>query len=239
MQTKILTIGSLISLMFIFTQCIQPEGLNDAEVITSGGMPNDEIHSGIDNIGNVIGGGSSTIDEFSERGATAVATSITDVGIKDFEQIHMSMSVLTGINPSNENSIRNAYEDLKTSLPNDHSVKMFNSTIQFSIFKLATEYCNVMLDNANYYNTVFTSVNMTEGIKNDVSRQDAVINDLINRFWGGAQVQDAALLTATRADLKALLGELIADEDNNGAASRKVAKGLCAAMLSTPQVTML
>lgn len=241
MKTKISKIFSFVLITTVLSGCFEPEGVNDAQIVDAG-MPDDQYHNGIyenPDIGNVVGGNSSVIGDFQEAGATDVAIAISDVGLKDFEQIYMTMSVLTGIDPNSESGIRNAYADLTTALPNDSSVKRFNSNIQFSIFKLATEYCNVMLNNSNYYNAVFKSLNIDQGIKTNDALKSAAINDLIDRFWGGSAVQEATLLTTSRSELKILLDELYADETNSATATRKVVKGVCAAMLSTPQVTML
>lgn len=241
---KLGSFAGLALIFFTFTQCVEEMEVEKVEVVPVV-MPDDPNHngggSGDSGLGDVTGGGS-IISEFNENGATEVARTSTSIGIKDFEQIHKTMSVLTGINPANERDVRDVYGELSTQLPNENDVKQFNNSIQFAIFKLGSAYCDVMLDDSNYYNAVFTSINVGSSpnqVLNNQAGKLNLVNDLINRFWG-AGVQDAAIVSQTQTDLVALLDDLLTGEDlGRGATTRKVAKGVCASLIATPPVIML
>lgn len=234
MKTKISIVVSLFSLLFVFTQCVQRTEIQQVEFSQESVA---DPHSADDNIdiGGVDGG--SIINEFSETGATEVARSVTSVGIKDYEQINRTMSVLTGVPTSNERVAR-AYRDLSNSLPNENSVKQFGSSAQFSMFKLGSEYCDAMMEDAALYNAAFPSANMNAGLSNTQAKQN-LVNDLLNRFWGQG-VQDAGMEAQTRTELMALVDELMVGEDPNSASdTRKIAKGVCSSLIITLPVTMM
>ncbi len=245
MQTKfqskrmyqLTSVFTLVMIFFTFTQCVNSLDVREVSVPDSP-VPVDggNINPGNDNEGDSI------IGEFAERGATDVAVAVADVGIKDFEQIYRSMQVVTGINPANHSSIRNTYGDLSTQLPNENSVKQFNSSIQFAIFKLGSEFCDVMMNNADYYNPIFTTINMGQTpnqVLNNNTGKNALAQDLLNHFWG-ENVQDANFIEQTKAELVLLINDLLAGENmTSSATTRKIAKGVCASVISTPQITML
>lgn len=244
-KTKIVSSLLLAFIFVAFNQCVIDE-MQVTKVETpplQNEMPKDEIHGGGSAVGDVVGGGNSASQvEFSEQGATVVARTSSLVGIKDFEQIHRTMSVVTGINPQDHNAIRNAYSDLSTQLPSANDVKQFSSSIQLAIFKLGSEYCDEMVDNGTYRNAVFVSINLGQSpnqvLNNDTGKLN-LINDILNRFWGN-NVQDAAVLANARTELLALTNQLLQGENRGSAnTTRDVAKGVCASVIGTPQITML
>lgn len=232
MKTKISITVSLVSILFVFTQCVKQTEINKVSF-----DPVDVVdpHGG-DPVTDGVDGGSIT-GEFSEQGATEVAKSVTSVGIKDFEQIYRSMAAVTGINPADERDIRDAYEDLSSQLPNDNSIKTFSSSTQFAIFKLGSEFCDTMVDNGTYRNAAFPTANMGAGL-NNASSKGQLVDDLMNRFWG-VGVQDAQLVADTRMELLSLVDELQSGETLNATTTRNVAKGVCSSLLITPPITMI
>ena len=243
MKSKIAIVSILLGVAFTFTQCVEKTAVQEVEfnpqVVVD---PHDDGTGGSTQaVTEGVDGGSIT-GEFSETGATEVARSVTSVGVKNFEQIYLSMSVVSGINPKDENQISNTYNDLSTQLPNENDVKQFGSSTQFAIFKLGSEFCDVMLENQNYYNSVFTSLNVASSpntvLSND-TQKSRLVDDLINRFWG-AGVQDNLMVSQTKADLLTLMDDLLQGENlGSGTTTRKVAKGLCASLIITPPITMI
>ncbi len=236
---KVSSVLALLLVFVTFTQCVETLEVQEVEVVKKDKpvVPDDEIHKGIAPIPTE----GSVSNEFVETGATEVARAVSSVGIKDFEQIYRSMSVLTGVDPANHNSIRSAYGDLNTQLPNENSVKQFNSENQFDFFKLGSEFCDVMMNDANYYNPIFDSVNMGQSPNQalNAAGKAALVQDLMDHFWG-VGVQDATMMAQSKLDLVVLIDDLLVGENLGSAATtRKVAKGVCASIIATPQITML
>ena len=247
--SKFASIFALLMIFISFTQCVEELEVEQVEYNIQ--MPDDENHGGGGDSGGgsggtgIVGINQGISDDFNETGATEVAKTSTNLGVKDFEQIYKTMMVLTGVNPydgaGNTQPIRDIYAELSAQMPTDNDVKLFNSSAQFAIFKLGSVYCDVMLDDSKYYNSIFTSLNIAQApnqILNNEIGKTALVNDLMNQFWG-VGVQDESIVTQTRADLVALVTDLLEGESmSNGGNSRKVAKGVCASLIVTPPVIM-
>lgn len=228
----------LLTMFFTFNQCVVQQynstvGPSQVEVTNDLG-DGDPVMNG----DTPPPGGSG---EFQETGATDVARMVSDVGLKDFEQIYMSMSVLTGIDVSNEFGIRNLFEELNTQLPTDNSVKNFMTSHQIAILKLAGEFCHRTFNSANYYNAFFNNFNIAQTPNQALSNQEGkelMVNEFIDKFWG-VNVQPDDVENNARVEMVAMLDDLLVGENmNSSITTRKIAKGVCTAMLSSAPVIM-
>lgn len=228
----------LVAMFFTFNQCVvqqynSPVSSSQVEVTNDLG-DGDPVMNG----DTPPPGGSG---EFQETGATEVARMVSDVGLKDFEQIYMSMSVLTGINVSNEFGIRNLFEELNTQLPTDNSVKNFMTSHQIAILKLAGEFCDRTFNSDNYYGVFFNSFNITQTpnqVLSDEEGKKLLVNEFIDRFWG-LNVQPDEVEDNARVEIVAMIDDLLVGENMNSVfTTRKIAKGVCTAMLSSAPVIM-
>lgn len=232
---KIVSTTMLITIFFTFNQCVVQQ--YNAPVTTNSEMTDSGLGDPVINSGTPPSGGSG---EFEETGATEVARLTTDVGLKDFEEIYMSMSVLTAIDVGNESSIRSLYNNLNSQLPTDNSVKNFMTSQQIAIVKLSGEFCHRVFSNNNYYNSFFANFNISQtpaqGL--DVTGKEIMVNDFISRFWG-FNVQPIGVENEARSEMNILIDELLVGENmNSTATTRKIAKGVCTAMLASAPVTM-
>jgi hypothetical protein len=226
----------LITMFFTFNQCVVQQF--DEPVAKISGETVDSYHEDpVSNGGTLPPGGSG---EFEENGATEVARLVTDIGIKDFEAIYFTYQVLTGINGAEENDVRGPFIDLKTQLPFDATIKNFNIAQQIAIIKLASEFCESLFRRSAYYNGFFNNFDINQSPNSVLSSQNgkmAMVNELINRFWG-VNVQPDSVVQTAQLELSALIDDLLIGTNmNSSATTRLVAKGVCISLLSSAPVT--
>lgn len=161
-----------------------------------------------------------------------------DVGIKNFDQINNTMSKLTGIPTSNTNVIA-VYNDISIQLPTDNDVKNFLSTNQVAITKLATEYCDRLIEIGAYKATIWPAVNFSAAPNTTLTATNKpnVINQTISYFMGPLADSEKATVAS---ELSTLFDSLMNGESlTTNATTKKVMKGLCTASLSSAYVTFL
>lgn len=161
------------------------------------------------------------------------------VGVKSFEEIYMTMSVLTGIAPTTGN-VDNVYRDIAVQLPTDNNIKSFIAVNQVSVTKLAAEYCHELARNNAARSAVWPTTNFGENSNTALvgAKKDRIIDDAIKAFW---QVMDADMVeyNMERAELSMLVDELRAGENANSTTTQNVIKSVCTAVLSSAHVTLL
>lgn len=162
-----------------------------------------------------------------------------DVGIKNFEQINATMSVLTGVSSMN-NAIRNTYNDLEVQLPTSNNVKSFLSANQVAITKLAAEYCDALVNSSTLRQNIWPGFNFggtPNAVLNNNGQKNAVINQTLNGFWGSNVGGDRSTF---QLELLSLFNDLLAGENlGNAATTRTTIKGVCTAALASAPVTLL
>lgn len=109
-----------------------------------------------------------------------------EVGVKNYEQINMTMAELTGVSPADTNVAR-VYAEVEMQLPTDNSIRSFSSAQQIAITKLAAEYCNSLVDNTTLRTAVWPNFNFG-GRPSDVlntAGKGAIIDRTILHFMRG------------------------------------------------------
>lgn len=233
---KFISFLMITSMLVFFNQCVVQEfdtGVSGTSTQDVGGGAEDNTPV------DVPVGGSG---EFTETGATEVAKAISSVGTKDFEEIYYTMSVVTGIDPRDEGSIRNLYNDLRTQLPFDSSIKIYTTANQIAIIKLGSEYCHQLFNQSEYYNNFFQNFNVAQnpnqGLSNETSKQ-VMISDFINRFWG-QDTQPDNVENVARQELSILIDELLVGENmNSTTTTRTIAKGVCTSLIASAPLVLL
>jgi hypothetical protein len=236
---KILSIAMLMSVFFTFNQCVVQQ--YDSTVVKTNSDIADDVdpyHSDpVMNSGTLPSGGSG---EFEETGATEVARLVTDIGVKDYESLYVTFQVLTGVDVSNESTLRNVYEDIRSQLPFDSSIKNFGTANQIAIIKIASEFCHTVFNKSTYYNTFFNNFNIAQSSINAFSNNGKalMIEDMINRFWG-SNVQPFEVEQNAKTELNILIDDLLVGTSNSTTTTRTIAKGVCTSLLASAPVTML
>ncbi|MBM4337490.1 MAG: hypothetical protein FJ108_16510 [Deltaproteobacteria bacterium] len=165
------------------------------------------------------------------------------IGIRDFAQINDSMAELTGVSPTSA-TVRATYLELQQALPSDSDVEAFVSAHQVGISRLALDYCDALIENAslrsNFFGAGFDWTLPATSAFSTATQRDQVIDPITTRMLGTSLANQP-----TAAEAQPLLGTLI-DQLVAGctAAScpashtRNVAKGVCAAVLSSAAVQL-
>ncbi len=159
-------------------------------------------------------------------------------GVRTFDQINNTMSLLTGVPVSNTN-VNNVYTQIKQALPSNANVLSFLSAQQTSIAKLAVEYCDAMVASTALRDAFFDGTPAFEfgsAVNTAFSTQakkDRITNTLINKMIG-TNLASQPTLAEAQAATGSLLNDLIAASPT-GAATRTQAdvKGVCASVLAS------
>lgn len=217
---KLVTLGLLISLVGVFTQCVanntkQVGGSNSNNSYTPGPLDNDQ-------------------DEGQEINAALVSE-----GIKSHEQILNTMSTLTGVSVTN-NNVRTVYNQVATTLPTDNDIKVFLPPHQLAVTRLAAEFCQAMVESTTlrvvvWPNFPFTALPATAL---SAANTDELIENVIDAFWG--DIVPAAEKSDAKAELEQLVEDLqVGESTATATTTRNVVKGVCTAVLSSAHVTLL
>lgn len=161
-----------------------------------------------------------------------------DVGVKNFEQIYLSMAAVTGVSPTTT-SVQNLYREIIVQLPADNNVKSFLPANQVAITKLAAEYCEVLLETASLRSVIWPTINFGQTPTQvfSASNKTLIVNQAIDRFM---PPMDSVSRTATVNELIKLFDELLTGENlASSVTTRKVVKGMCISTLASAQSTLL
>lgn len=174
-----------------------------------------------------------------------VAAAVVNVGVMNFDQINETFSVLTGMDP-NRGTIRNIFEDVKTSMPLDNNIKSFSATTQTAVAKLAAQYCfeairnnRPTINDSGLSGRAFVSpgFNWNETPTNVSSMERAdLVKTLLDNFW---QRNPAGAANADDTEFVALFNMLVQGEDNTSTTTRNAGVGVCTAILSNANVIMM
>lgn len=174
------------------------------------------------------------------RGMVLEPTSGLQIGVKSAEQIHHTFSSLTGV-PITNNTVGNAFNNLRTQLPATSQLASFQASNQIAITKLAAEYCDLLVGNATLRTVVWPTFsfdqNPSQALSN-ASKKEALIQQTTIRFWG-ARLGNLPTLQDYRSELSALIDELLVDAPNSQSGTQNLVKGVCATVLAASPVTLL
>ena len=166
------------------------------------------------------------------------ALDLIDVGVKDFEQIYLSMAAATGVSPT-DGTVQAIFRDIKVQMPVDNNVKSFLPANQVAITKLAAEFCEILVESQNLRVVVWPSINFTLNptqVLNSTNKQ-IIINQAIGKFMPPLDSQTQVI---TYNELARLFDELLTGEDvTNSVTTRKVIKGMCISTLASAHATLL
>ncbi len=163
-----------------------------------------------------------------------------DVGVKNFEQIYLSMAALTGISTS-ETVTMNLYKELTVQLPADNNLKSFLPANQVAITKLAAEFCEKLVETQNLRVVVWPTFNFnqtpTQAFPSGSTNKQMIITQAIARFM---PPMDSATQQMTNSELTRLFDELLTGENlGSNVTTRKVVKAMCISTLASAHTTLL
>lgn len=169
---------------------------------------------------------------------TDARTVIPNSGMRTFEQVNDTMAALTGISITTGNVVT-VFTQLRQQLPSNSNVMSFLPAQQVGIAKLATEYCDALVESGTARATFFGTAPAFEfgsAVATSFSTQvkkDLITNALINKMIG---VNFANQPTAVESytEVNGLLTDLItAAPAGDAIRTRSNVKGACTAVLSS------
>lgn len=156
------------------------------------------------------------------------------VGLKNYDQINSSMSVITGIEATTP-AVRTVFATLTTSMPTDNDIKGFLGSQQVSVFKLAVEYCDALVKDATKRAVFFPGFNFagTPAAVLNASGKQEIADTLVTKIWG----KDLDFLpphTESVATVMGLIDNILVGKNTaTVAVTGAVVTGACTAVLAS------
>lgn len=159
-------------------------------------------------------------------------------GIKNHEQILHTMGAVTGIDPYSNNGIMNIYRQVELSLPTDNDIKIFSSTQQVAVTKLAAEFCQVLVNDGTRRALIWPGQNFGGTPAASLANRTVFIDQTISAFWGPMLTNEE--LEIAHDDLNALIDALnTAQAGLPAPTTLNTIRGICTAALSSAYITLL
>jgi len=160
---------------------------------------------------------------------------VSDIGMRTFEEIDATMSLLTGVS-RNQVDAQGTYLTVQQQLPSSPSIDGFVSSHQIGVAQLAIEYCNAMIEDdalRGAYFPDFTFGTSASADYDTVTEKDFISGPLITGMLGN-NIASSPDNAAVRTELHALMDKLSACGGSCTAdRTRTVAKASCAAVLGS------
>ncbi|MEM7083299.1 MAG: LamG domain-containing protein [Pseudomonadota bacterium] len=162
------------------------------------------------------------------------------IGLRTFDEINASMSVITGIAQSNVN-VATTYTTIRQQLPTVESIEGFLASHQVAIAQLSIEYCNELVNSTAARSAFFPGFDFSappaSAFANATAR-NVMLDPLLDNVFGVA-VTSQPDLAAARGELNALIDRLTTCGSSCSAdRTETVAKAACAAMLGNAAVVI-
>jgi len=159
-----------------------------------------------------------------------------DIGLKTFDEINASMSVMTGVSKT-DSGVSATFTTIKQQLPTVESINGFLSANQMAITQLAIQYCNALVEDSSLSATFFPALNFATSANTafDTAGKNAVINPLLANLVGSnlaSQPADNDIST----ELNSLIDALTTCSATSSCAAdrtKTVVKATCAAVLGS------
>lgn len=153
----------------------------------------------------------------------------SDIGVKLFDAINATMASITGVDP-NIPAVKNAYANVRQSLPAVNDIEGYLSSHQTSVAQLALQYCSVMMDSTTLRSQFFGSVNFGSTLADDVAREPFV-DALYDKAVGNVTTQPAE--ADFKGRLNGLMSTLCTSQACGGQRTIDVLKAACGATLGS------
>ncbi|MBW2243888.1 MAG: hypothetical protein JRH01_18055 [Deltaproteobacteria bacterium] len=133
-----------------------------------------------------------------------------ETGLRNFDQINDTMSVLTGV-PTDDRRVERTFEGLVQQLPGNNDLRGFVSSHQVGAFKLGVEYCDRMVESRSRREAIFGQgfgFNQdTFTAFSDPNAKALIADRLVERFYGTGLTRQPDV-AETRPILMGLIDDL-------------------------------
>ena len=226
--------AQVIALVFVCSACVQSGG---GGAKSGGGAA-------------ATSGDSGGVTPSPDTPTNPIVQEVANVGIKNFDQINNTFSVMTGVATTTGN-IQNEFNALRPSLPANNDIRTFSGAVQTAALKLAARYCQEAMNNAatranvipanllranNTVMTVTDVFNATPATVFLTANNAKIVDFYIDRFWNR---DPAAQADADDTQLVQLINDLLAAEAQTSTVTRNVLTATCTATLANVHVLSL
>lgn len=221
------TVFFLASILFTYSHCdLTQSQLSKTSLDGSSASPHGSASTG-------SGSGSGNTEE------EILVTESVSVGIKNFEEILVTMSSITGVDQNNTN-IQRLYNQVKNLLPSDNEIKSFGGASQVAIMKLAAEYCNEVRKSNSLSSALWPNVNFaqTAATAFTTANKDLFIENSLKNFLPHLD-EGSEIYNDYAAEILAVSDEILATSTNNNTTTKNVAFGACSILLSSLEVNAI
>jgi hypothetical protein len=158
-----------------------------------------------------------------------------NVGVKNYEQIYLTMATLSGFDQANTNMTA-ILTSLAPSLPTTNDPKIYSVTHTLAVVRMAAAICNLAVDNVNSRTAIWPTlnINLTPTQAFTGAQKLAFVQAMINRFHTGTLTDTQEL--EMQEEYLELLDNLIVGEPNTSTSTKFIMKGLCTAGLSNSRI---
>lgn len=125
-------------------------------------------------------------DAENVNGYVEVKKTVRRIGVRNFQEINMTMSLLTGID-SKKSRIKNDYEIISSMLPLNNSVSAFHGPVQVGVFRLASSYCDQLINKEiKTRGAMFPDIDFASppSVSLPPTARSEVATAFIDVFWG-------------------------------------------------------
>jgi hypothetical protein len=162
----------------------------------------------------------------------------SSIGIKNFNQLNLTMAALTGVDPM---VAKRGFDRVSPTLPTDNSINVFHPSHQVAITSLAAEYCHHLVESAELRSRIWPDFDFTLRPRDNAfsgANRTYLVREVISSFWG-PEVTEAEREQAEN-ELLSLFDVLLLNERTDLTnTTRNVVKGVCMVALGSAQVTLL
>ncbi len=178
--------------------------------------------------------------------APAVLPAAADIGLRTFDEVNATMSVITGVSTTNT-AVKSTYATIKQQLPAVETINGFLSAQQMAVAQLAIAYCDQLVEDATLRGNFFGGFNFSADVATafgagDSTQKNQIIAALMTKALGSSLSN-----TPTQSELKTeLIGPAAANPNNlfdrltaacpsgcDATRTRTIVKAMCAATLGS------
>ena len=173
--------------------------------------------------------------------ASADLKAQSQIGIRNFAEIHASMSAVTTV-PMNNSAVKTAFEQLKQQLPSVTNMDGFLASNQMAVTQMAIKYCDQLVETQNLRDNYFTGFDFSQNASSAFTTQDRdlILTPLTTNMLG-TSLSDQPNNSDVIDELDNLITRLT--DCNNGKVcdanyTKTVVKAVCAGTLGSAAITM-
>jgi len=160
------------------------------------------------------------------------------IGLRTFDEINATMSVLTGVNTTSVNS---TYQVIIQQLPSTADILGFLSAHQVAVSQLSIDYCDQLVSNTTArgpYFAPFSAFTATPTAAFNTAGRDALLDNLISKMMG-TNLTSQPLVSDVKTELNALITRLMPCPNGNCAGrTETIVKASCSALLGSAVTLM-